>query len=256
VGIQIVPLPQRPELESELWSAELMAAWPEFMRQDHTATLYYGPGHFERFREFALVVFDDERPDRVLGRAFSVPFVLGAGLPDRDELPDHGWDCVIRWAHDDALRGRTPNAVSALEILLHPTISGRGLSSVVLEAMRANTARRGFADLYAPVRPSAKHLEPEAPIAEYAARTRDDGLPVDPWLRVHVRAGGRIVKVAPCSMTISGTLAEWRAWTGAAFDADGPTAVPGALSPVHASIAQDHAVYVEPNVWVHHRAGL
>ena len=29
--------------------------------------------------------------------------------------------------------------------------------------------------------------------------------------------------------------------------------VDGALSPVHVSVAQDAAVYVEPNVWVEHR---
>jgi hypothetical protein len=28
--------------------------------------------------------------------------------------------------------------------------------------------------------------------------------------------------------------------------------VPFALNPVHVSVEQDHAVYVEPNVWVHH----
>jgi hypothetical protein len=33
-------------------------------------------------------------------------------------------------------------------------------------------------------------------------------------------------------MTISGTLAQWREWTGLAFDTDGPVIVEGALSPV------------------------
>jgi hypothetical protein len=36
------------------------------------------------------------------------------------------------------------------------------------------------------------------------------------------------------------------------FAAPGPVAVPGALVPVHVSLEQDHAVYVEPNVWVRH----
>jgi hypothetical protein len=81
---------------------------------------------------------------------------------------------------------------------------------------------------------------------------RDDGLPADAWLRIHVRAGARIVKVAPRSMTIPGTLAEWRDWTGLPFDTPGPVVVPGALVPVHCDPAQDMAVYVEPNVWVWH----
>ena len=27
----------------------------------------------------------------------------------------------------------------------------------------------------------------------------------------------------------------------------------GALSPVHVSLEQNHAVYIEPNLWIHHR---
>ena len=65
--------------------------------------------------------------------------------------------------------------------------------------------------------------------------------------------GARIVKVAPCSMVIAGTLAEWRDWTGLRFAESGPAIVPDALSPVHVSLEQDHAVYVEPNIWLHHR---
>lgn len=53
-------------------------------------------------------------------------------------------------------------------------------------------------------------------------------------------------------MTIPGTLAQWRGWTGMAFDADGLIDVEGGLVPVLVDTAQDHAVYIEPNVWVHH----
>jgi GNAT superfamily N-acetyltransferase len=37
------------------------------------------------------------------------------------------------------------------------------------------------------------------------------------------------------------------------IDESGPVVVPFALSPVQCDLAQDVAVYVEPNVWVHHR---
>jgi hypothetical protein len=81
---------------------------------------------------------------------------------------------------------------------------------------------------------------------------RSDGLPVDPWLRVHVRAGGKIIQVAPRSMVIAGTLAEWREWTELPFDRTGSVLVPKALAPVMCDAEHDHAVYVEPNVWVRH----
>jgi hypothetical protein len=78
-------------------------------------------------------------------------------------------------------------------------------------------------------------------------------LPFDPWLRVHARAGGRIVKVATASMTFSGSLAQWREWTGLPFNRSGTVVVPGALVPVMASLEHDHAAYVEPNVWMWHQ---
>ncbi|HLS40393.1 MAG TPA: N-acetyltransferase, partial [Ornithinicoccus sp.] len=112
---------------------------------------------------------------------------------------------------------------------------------------------RGFHDLFAPVRPSRKSEDPWSTMADYASRTREDGLPVDPWLRVHVRAGGRIVRVCPASMVIAGSLAQWREWTALPFDTPGPVVVPGATAPVHVDVENDHAVYVEANVWVHHR---
>jgi GNAT superfamily N-acetyltransferase len=248
----IAPLQEYPDLESVLWSKELQRGWPRFMLQDPTASLVFGPGQFERFHAHVLVVFDPEAPGKVLARALSVPFCIGASV-GRPELPHSGWDAVVRWADQDHTLGRTPNAVAALEILVHPHHRSRGLSQKLVEALRENTARLGFGDLYAPVRPSGKLLEPRTPMREYAARVREDGLPADAWLRVHIRAGGRITSIAPCSMTIPGTLADWRSWTGLPFDKSGEVLVPGALVPVHASVEHDHAVYAEPNVWVHHR---
>src|SRR5260370_816970 len=87
------------------------------------------------------------------------------------------------------------------------------------------------------------------PSVDVAPR-RGDGLPWDSWVRTHVRVGATIVRVAPCSMVIAGTLAEWSAWTGMEFDISGPTIVAGALSPVYVSLEQDHAVYIEPNLWI------
>jgi hypothetical protein len=89
-------------------------------------------------------------------------------------------------------------------------------------------------------------------MTSYIEERRPDGLPQDPWLRVHVKAGGTIVQVAPRSMVISGTLDEWRDWTGLPFDKSGDVVVPNALVPVHVDVIHNHAVYVEPNVWVRH----
>jgi hypothetical protein len=56
-------------------------------------------------------------------------------------------------------------------------------------------------------------------------------------------------------MTVTGTIDEWRTWTGLPFTEDGPVLVPEALVPVHCDQVRGVATYVEPNVWVHHRLG-
>ncbi|GAA4096213.1 N-acetyltransferase [Nonomuraea soli] len=244
MALRVTTLAERPELAAGLWTMDNI--WPEFMMHDPLADLFY-PFCERLYADYVLVADDDTEPGRLVARGCSMPFTMSG-----DDLPDDGWDGVIRRGWLARERGVTPDRISALEITVRQDLLGRGLSGLMLAAMRDNAARLGFGELVAPVRPNRKHLEPLTPMAEYAFRTRDDGLPYDAWLRVHVRAGGRIVKVAPRSMTVSGTLAEWQGWRGTGFERSGTVTVDGALAPVHVDLDHDHAVYVEPNVWVAH----
>jgi len=246
--LEVFTLRERPGLIPLVFSPDFRPPfWPEYMLHDAAARLYFPSPFLDHYLDFAFAGVED---DRVVARAFSVPFAFK--VSDRDELPDGGWDEVIRWAHEDQAVGREPTAVSALEISLLPQARGLGNSRRMLDAMKANARKRGFLDLFAPVRPSQKHHRPFMSMADYVGEVRADGLPEDAWLRVHVRAGGRIVKIAPYAMTIVGTVAEWSQWTGMSLDRSGPVAVAGALSPIYVSLEQDYAVYVEPGVWVHH----
>jgi GNAT superfamily N-acetyltransferase len=249
VDLIVSTLAERPDLEPKLW--ELDDEWPTFMLHDRVADLYFDDVD-TAFPEFVLLAWDADEPGRLVARGFSVPFAFGADV-GRERLPAGGWDAVIQWAHADRVRSRRTTHVSALEILVASSHRGRGLSRRMVDALRDNAHRLGFSDLVAPVRPSGKPAEPRSPMREYAYRTRADGLPHDPWLRVHARAGAEIVAVAPASMTVAGSLAEWREWTGLPFDSAGDVAVPGALLPVRCEPEHDVAVYVEPNVWMHHR---
>lgn len=241
----LASLAERPDLEPGCW--DLTDLWPRFMLEDPIADLYFSD--LASVADTAWVVTDGTR---TVARGFAVPVALG---PDhgRPTLPDGGWDAVVRYGWLDRLEGRAPTHLAALEITIARTHRGTGLATTLIEVMREAADQRGLAALIAPVRPARKAQEPDTPMADYVARTRDDGLPADPWLRTHVRAGGEVHGVCPASMTISASLAAWRRWTGRAFDRAGPVSVPGALVPIHVDTAQDHAVYVEPNVWVVHR---
>ncbi len=240
VDVTISVLADRPDLVEAFWAMD--SPWPEFMAHDPISNLFYGV--LEQYADYVLLAQD--HTGEVVAQACSVPFHL-----DGDELPDDGWDGAVRRAAATRMRGQQPNAVSALEVAIRPDHQGAGLSSRMLIALRDNAARLGYAELVAPVRPNGK-ADVDEPMAGYAFRTREDGLPVDPWLRVHVRIGGRIDKVAPRSMVIPSTLEEWRRWTGLPFDRTGPVAVPKALAPVHCDVEHGIAVYTEPNVWVRH----
>ncbi|MHC3470628.1 N-acetyltransferase [Streptomyces sp. 7R007] len=243
--LKVSSLAARPEMLGPV--LDMPDSWAVFTTEDPVGNSHYGriPTELPEY-----VLFAETERGEVLAHAYSVPFRLHA--PGRGELPDRGWDQVLVWAFADLRRGVRPDTVSAISIVVAPHAQGLGLSARMLEAMRDNARAHGFTEVVAPVRPSAKHLEPHTPIGEYARRVREDGLPHDPWLRVHARAGATIERVAPASMTVAASLEEWRAWTGLPFDTRGDVEVPGALVPVRCEPERGYAVYVEPNVWMRH----
>ncbi|MFF8728240.1 N-acetyltransferase [Streptomyces sp. NPDC015171] len=245
MDIKVSSLAERPDRLPAV--REMADTWPEFVTHDPVGTTHYGRIPTE-LPEYAL--FAEDEHGRIAAHAYSVPFALDT--EGRRTLPARGWDQVLAWAFADLRSGTRPDTVSAISVTIAPHAQGRGLSAVMLSAMRDNARARGFGEVVAPVRPNAKHREPRTPITEYARRVRPDGLPEDPWLRVHARAGATIDSIAPASMTVSGSLEEWRNWTGLPFDAAGDIEVPGALVPVRCEPERGYAVYVEPNVWVRH----
>jgi hypothetical protein len=242
-GYSVVTLADRPDLVGAFWDVE--GIWPLFMEQDPIGAIYYGrvPAVFP---EYQHVMLD---PDgAVVARVNAVPFAW-KGV---ENLPARGWDAILETAFSEQAQGIRPTAVSLVEARVAKPLLGSGLSGPLIAAVRRTVRGLGHEHLVGPVRPTSKTLEPSTPMTEYVQRIRADGLPYDPWLRVHVRLGGTIGAVCPLAMTIPGTLAQWRQWTGLPFDRSGPLDIEFALTPVHVSVEHDHAVYVEPNVWVHH----
>lgn len=245
--IHIVSLAERPELGRRYPVLDIQ--WPKFVHYDPTGVFYGLPG-FAAFTLYAL----SADPDVPVGRARSVPLSLfHRSEKSLSELPNDGVNEVVRWAAHDQITGRRPDAVATVEITVRSDAQRQGIGTALIKALRKNARRLGFDTLVAPVRPLGKQAEPHIPMVEYIARRRDDGLPADPWLRAHVGVGGEITGVAPYSMTVPGTLEQWRHWTGLPFDRSGPTIVPGALVPIITDLNHDYAVYVEPNVWIHHQ---
>jgi GNAT superfamily N-acetyltransferase len=232
----------------DLWRpASLMcsSSWPEFMRQDPVADRCWG--HLQTdWPEFQLVLVDGAGEVAAASQAAPLRWDgTDAGLPE-------GWDDQFERSVADREAGRTPDTLGAIQICVAAARRGQGLSGLMLEAMRRTAIEAGFGALIACVRPPDKARYPLMPAAAYAAWRRPDGLPFDSWLRVHARAGARIVRASPRSMTIAGTVAEWHDWTGLDFPISGPYVVEAALSPVEIDLAADRGVYYDPNIWMVH----
>ena len=240
---KVFTLEERPDLEGAARSIS-PDVLPEFMHHDAVVNRSWGE-LFGRFAGFQVAVCDG---DRVVAAGNSIPLMWNREL---DDLPGGVGETVERGV-GDLESGRTPTVASALLAMVSPGYQGRGLSSVVLRAMKEAAAGRGLSALIAPVRPTTKDRYPLTPMERYGRWRRDDGLPFDPWLRVHRRLGAEILRVAPRSMRIMGTIGEWETWTGMRFPETGPYVVPGALCPVQMDLERDLGVYEEPNVWMRH----
>lgn len=226
------------------------ASWPEFMLHDPVAEENWHE-LFDRFLEYQFALLDTET-NRMAAMANSLPFYWDQAL---EALPEGGWDWVLQKAIADHKNGIQPNIQSAIQINIHPDYRSQGLSPQMVRAMRAIGRSRGFEYLVAPVRPSQKSQYPLTSIDDYIKWTNAEGLPFDAWLRVHVRAGARIIKPCHEAMTIPGSRAEWEEWTGMKFPQSGQYIIPGALNPMEINIEKDEGIYIEPNVWMVHKIG-
>jgi len=220
-------------------------AWPEFMYHDPVLNELFGRVISE-FAELQFYAWDDER-NEVVGVGNAVPTAWDG---DVASLPDGGVDAVVQARFAEEAPAAT--VLCALQILIAPDYRGQGLSSRMIERMAEIGRDHGLDTLIAPVRPSLKHRYPLVPMERYITWRRPDGTHLDPWLRTHERAGAPIVKVAPESMRVPGTVAEWEEWAGMAFPETGSYVVPGALVPIEVDCERDEGLYLEPNVWMVH----
>jgi GNAT superfamily N-acetyltransferase len=220
--------------------------WPEFMRRDKVANKLWHPYLNEIFKDFQLYLLNEHEEPIAVGH--SMPLTWDGTV---DGLPV-GWnDCLTRGAADHKV-GRSPNTLAAIEISIQPEFRGQGVSYRMIEALRSLAAQHGFQAVIVAVRPSLKTLYPLTPMERYIKWQREDGAPFDPWLRVHWRVGGELLKVAHPSMNVEGTVDEWESWAGMKFPDSGHYVHPEAIVPIEINREGDIGCYIEPNVWVHH----
>ncbi len=230
---------------NEIQNRVTLELWPEFILHDPVSNKHWG----ELFELFPQYQFSLESNGAIIGTGNCLPYRWD--LPF-EELPEGGWDAIFEKAIDDKRADIQPNILNGLQIAVNKNHQGKGVSSLVLKEMASIARKEGFQYVTIPVRPSLKSKYPLIPIDHYINWRREDGLPFDPWLRVHERFGGKIVKICHESMRIPGTISDWEQWTGLRFFDSGDYVIDGALNPVNIDLEKNLGLYIEPNVWVLH----
>jgi GNAT superfamily N-acetyltransferase len=238
-ALAVVTAEERPDLYER---GSALDVWPEYQHHGDVLNRYWGRLHDEH-AAFQFVLCEGED---VLAQGHAIPLAWDGTV---DGLPA-GIDGQIAVAFESA---EQPTTLGALAIEIDPARRGGGLSRVMIDAMAGLARRHALVDLIAPVRPNWKERYPLTPIERYAAWTREDGLPFDPWMRVHARLGADILRPEPESLRITGTVAEWEEWTEMTFPESGDYVFPGGLAPLSVDREADVGAYWEPNVWMRHR---
>jgi GNAT superfamily N-acetyltransferase len=227
--------------------SQMPTTWAPFMECDPLGgPALFGDGGFLRNRhpDYILVAFDEN--GEVIGQMYGAPLFSPDG-----EYPQGGWDDAVTQIRRTAALKLTPNMMTLLEVAVHPGRQRQGIASKLLMAAKRRAGELGFDRLMVPARPFGRADQITGEVYEIAYRP--DGLPADPWLRAHVRVGGRIERIMHRSMEITLSATRWAALTGQplAIDPDNPdrARAVGALTLLHRTEGDDW-VYYDPNVLI------
>jgi hypothetical protein len=222
--------------------------WDALSFLDYTAAHH---AHYddllEMFPAYRLCMIES-RSGEMVATGMCVPLHVA----ETAALPREGWDWLVDTA--SAQKGIDANTIGALSISVPEQHRHRGFARDMINTMRSLAAMNGFSRVIAPVRPSAKCRHPFVPMEQYITWRDERGQMFDPWLRSHVAVGGRVVGVCDRSMVVEQPVAFWKPWVSSSLDKDGAVALGGALSPLHVDVAASVGRYIEPNVWVTHKA--
>jgi amino acid adenylation domain-containing protein len=242
--LRLFTLAQRPELRGAV-DALHVGAWPAFFEGDCFLRQYW-PRLPEDFPELQCVLVDPA--DRVLAAGNAAPIWWDgtvAGLPA-------GWDAALEQAFLGRERGIAPNTCLILTGVAAEEARGAGLAEAILRSLKTLAWGLGYERVIVPVRPTGKAARPELSFPEWCDARRDDGQPLDPWLRVHERIGGRRLKLDLASQHIRASIADWERWGQCTLARSGAYHIPGAMQPVRVDTASGHAEYFDPAVWMEH----
>ncbi len=230
-------------------AAEMLddSSFPKFLIEgNHTESKFVGLINI--FKEDGIVFLDDK--ENVLAAGFSAPLHL-----EHEELPKDGWEGGVKEIIDTYKQHKTPNTLMALSAVVSLEARGQGLGDKILNAFLQRAKELGLSRVIVPARPINKNAFPDTTMQEYVnLYDNETNKHVDPWIRAHLRQGGKIAGIGKDSHVIHSdkgkfpSVEKWQKWTGMNFDKDGFYDIPGGNAKLH--IHNGIGEYREDCIWI------
>ena len=239
---RVVSFKERPDLY-DIQEEICGKAFPTFLYYSEIAANTWEK-MIDYYREYQLLLLYN---DKVVSVFNCMPMNLD--IPD-EELPEEAFNWGLEKGIEDFESGKEINAALGVQIIIPSEYQGKGISSITVGEIKKMCVKMGIKKLIIPIRPTLKSKYPLNDIDNYIKWKNEEGLPFDPWLRVHVKQKGKIIRTCKKAVEIKGTIKQWETWTKMKFPESGLYVVEGALCPVKINTENNLGIYIEPNVWV------
>ncbi|WP_299439147.1 N-acetyltransferase [uncultured Aquimarina sp.] len=198
------------------------------------------------FPHTQLFIVDEYR--NLIGFMNAIPIYYDLPLT---ELPDEGWDWLVKKGIEDFENKITPNSLGGLQIVVIKEYQGQGYSKLLISRGKHAKENLGFKNFIIPIRPILKHTYPEMKMEDYIDLKEHDKI-FDPWIRTHVDSGAQVIKVCENSMNVTGDVHFWEQLLHKKITESGSYEIKGALNLVSIDIENNYGEYEEENIWIHY----
>ena len=112
-----------------------------------------------------------------------------------------GWQDSVRRGLEDSIKGASLNALVGLFILVEKNFRKQQWAGLIAERMRLLAGFNHLQHLIIPLRPPLRYERDYAsmPFEEFASLKREDGKPLDHWVRLHVNLGAKVLAISATS---------------------------------------------------------
>jgi hypothetical protein len=227
------------------YRSAIAAAFPAITQHSDIIKNYWEriENYFPEQQVFMLDASDD-----ILGFINTIPFSWEKNL---DQLPDEGWDWMVRKGISDYDKQIKPNCLGGLQVIIPKEHQGKGYSKRIISRLKEHVSTSSFQYFVIPIRPTFKNRHPEIKMADYLHLRENDKI-YDPWIRTHLDSGAKIIKVCPRSMEIAGDLSFWKTVVQSTIEKSGFYQAEGALNPVEIIVEKNYGIYLEENIWIYY----